>query len=148
MYESCPWWITPSGMICIVVALVSICWCVLFEVPAEAGETVEYLAWLLLMGWAVCCTPSQRQRKQLRKHIINTMWACIYVHDYIYLKECIPPVKRGVTNFQHFLCSKVVQNFGIFFRFPFGNTVHPIDILFYLDILLVGIIPCCIFGIY
>jgi hypothetical protein len=45
-----------------------------------------------------------------------------------------------------FVCLKVVQNFGIFFCFPFGNTVHLLDVLFYLDILLLDIIPC-LFGV-
>jgi hypothetical protein len=84
-----------------------------------------------VMGWALWCTPTQRQRNHLSKHIINTMLSLNgkWLHDYIYLKEYIPPVKRGVTNFRNFY------------------TLRPTDLLFYLDIL-VDIIPCCIFVDY
>jgi hypothetical protein len=45
------------------------------------------------------------------------------------------------------MSSKEAHSFEILFCFPFRDTVHPTDI-FYLDYILIDVIPCCLVGGY
>jgi len=80
-----------------------------------------------------------KEELQIFKIFVSHLGTLCIVTIRLYLSEAVHKI---------FVCLKVIQNFGIFFCFPFVKTVHPIDILFYLDILLVDIIPCCLFGVY